>query len=93
MEKNGALNEEVKNLKREQEEKSILLCEITKLKKKAEEDRDMIEEEKIHLVNRIEEKKLDVQKLANMHLDTMNQLMIANQELNRKEIEIKNLET
>lgn len=93
MEKNGDLNAEVKNLKREQEAQSILFCETTELKKKVEEDRAMIEEDKILLANRIEEKMSYVKKLANMQLDTMNQLMIARQELNREDIEITTLET
>lgn len=72
MEKNNALNEEVRNLKGEQETQSILLCETTKLKKKGEEDRFMIEEDKRLLANRLEEKSLDVQKLSSIQLDLMN---------------------
>ena len=57
----------------------MFLCETIGLKKKSKEDRAMIEEDKRLLANRLEEKILDVQKLAIMQLDTMNQLMIANQ--------------
>ena len=46
MEKNNSLNEEVRNLKREQETQSILLCETIELKNKVEEDRVIIEEYK-----------------------------------------------
>lgn len=58
------------------------MCETTKKKKKAKEDKDMIEEDKRIFVNRLEEKTSDVQNLANMQLDTMNHLIITNQELN-----------
>ena len=48
MEKNNALNEEVKKLKREQEAQSIMLCEISELKKKVEENKVIFEEDKIY---------------------------------------------
>ena len=67
------------------------LCEVKKLKKKAEEDRVMVEEDKRTLTNRLEERSSDVQKFTNTQLDMMNQLMLANQELNRKDIEIATL--
>ena len=53
----------------------------------------MIDEEKIKLTNRLEERTSDVQKLTNTQLDMMNQLMLANQELNRKGIEISILKS
>ena len=85
--KNITLNEKVRNLKREQETQSTLLRETTELKRKAEEDRVMIEEDKILLANRLEEKSLDVQKILSIQLDMMSKLMTTNQELNRKVIE------
>ena len=56
MEKNCVLTEELGNLKREQEAQSILLFETTKLKKKVEEDRAMIEEDKRVLVIKLKRK-------------------------------------
>ena len=53
----------------------------------------MIDEDQRTLTNRIEEKTFDVQKLTNIELDMMNQLMVANQELNIKEIEIATLKS
>lgn len=93
MKNKNALREEIRNLKLGQEAQSILLCETTELRKKVEEDRAMIEDEKILLSNRLEEKTSDVQNLANIQFDTMNQLMIANKEFNRKDIKITTLET
>ena len=85
MEKNGALTKEVKNLKIKQEFQSLLLCEVTEWKNK-------FEDNKIILTNGLEENKLDVQNIANTQLDIMNQLVIANHELNGKETEITTLE-
>lgn len=93
MEKNGALTEEVKNLKREQEVQSLFLFEITEMKKKAEEDKVMIEEDKRILTNRLEEKTSYVQNTSNMQLDTMNQLILANHELNGNNIEFTTLKS
>lgn len=84
MKKNNALTEEARNLKIEQEVQSVLLCEVIEQKKKDKEEKFMIEDEKRTLTNKLEEKTSDVQKLANMQLDKMNQLMIANHELNGK---------
>ena len=53
----------------------------------------MIEKDKRTLENRLEERLSDVQKLTNTQLDMMNQLMIANEELNRKDIEIATLKS
>ena len=41
--------------------------------------------------NRLEERISKVHKLTNTQLDMMNQLMLANQELNRKDVEIAHL--
>lgn len=91
MEKINTLTEEAKNLKIEQKVQSILLCEAAEQKKKVEEDKVMIEDDKSVLINRLEEKTSDVQKLSNMQLDTMNQLMLANHELNGNDINITTL--
>ena len=48
----------------------------------------MIEDDKRTLMNRLDEKKLEVQRITNMQLKTKSQVMIANHELNGKEIEI-----
>ena len=91
MEKNNALSEEVRNLKREYEIQSMKWFEEKKFRKKDKEDRVMIDENKRTLTNILEERTFDVEKLTNTQLDMMNQLMLANQELNRKDIEIKQL--
>ena len=46
MEKNRTLAKEIKNLKIEQESQALLLCEVTEQKKKAMEDKAMIEDDK-----------------------------------------------
>ena len=46
MEKNRAQVEEIRSLKLEQESQAILLCEVTEKKKKAIEDKAIIEEDK-----------------------------------------------
>ena len=66
IEKNGTLTKEVKNIKREQEVQSIFLYEVTEYKKKDEEEKVMIEDEKRILTNRLEEKTSEVNKIANM---------------------------
>ena len=52
MEKNRAQVEEIKNLKLEQESQAILICEVTKQKKKAIEDKTILEEDKRILAHR-----------------------------------------
>ena len=56
MEHNSALNEEVRNLKREHEIQALIPCEEIELRKKVEEDRAMINEDKRSLTSRLEEK-------------------------------------
>ena len=56
MEKNRAQAKGIINLKLEQESQAILLCEVTKQKKKAMEGKIMTEDEKRVLTNRLEEK-------------------------------------
>ena len=56
MEKNRAQEEEIRNLKLEQESQAILVCELTEQKKKAMEDKTLLEEDKRILTHRLEEK-------------------------------------
>ena len=69
------------------------MCETTILKKKPEEYGVMIEDKKRLVANRHEENSSDVQRLSTIQLDLMNQLIISNQELNKKDIEITTLES
>ena len=66
MEKNRAQDEEIKNLKLEQESQAILLCEVTEQKKKAIEDKAILEEDKRILANRLEENLEELSKISNM---------------------------
>ena len=65
MEKNRAQVEEIKNLKLEQESRAILLCEVTKQKKKVVKDKTILEEDKRILANRLEEKSEELSKISN----------------------------
>ena len=69
----------------------MMLREVTKQKKKVMEDKAMIEEEKIILTNRLEEKSIELTKISNMQLDTLSQMMYSHHELNVKDIEITTL--
>ena len=91
VEKNGALTKKVRNLKVKQEVQSIFLCEVTEKKKKAEEDKVMIEDEKRIVTKRLEEKTLEVNRISHMQLETMNQMIIFNDKLNENDNEITNL--
>ena len=51
----------------------------------------MIEDDQMILTNRLEEKTLEVNRISRMQMETLNQMMIANHELNGEDIEIKNL--
>ena len=64
--KNRAKEEEIRNLKLEKESQAILLCEVTKQKKKDIEDKAMIEEDKRILANILEEKLMKLIKISNM---------------------------
>ena len=55
------------------------------------EDKAMIEEGKIILTNRLEEKSTKLTKISNMQLDTLSQMMNANYGMNVKDIEITTL--
>ena len=91
MEKNRAQAEEIKNLKLEQESQAILLCEVTKQKKKAIEDKTLLEDDKRTLAHRLEEKSKELSKVSNQKLDTLSQMMNLHHELNVKDIEISTL--
>ena len=91
MEKNRTQAKEIRNLKLEQESQAILLCEVTEQKKKAIEDKAIIEEHKRILANRLEEKLEELSKFSNMQLDTLSQMMNIHHELNVKDIEITTL--
>ena len=54
-------------------------------------DRVVIEEDKIILANRLEEKSKELTKIFNMQLDTLSQMMNANYEMHVKDIEITTL--
>ena len=51
----------------------------------------MLEDEKRNLTNRLEEKTIEFERISNMQLDTLSQMMNAHHELNMKEIEISTL--
>ena len=91
MENNRAQVEEIRNLKMEQESQAIVICEVTKQKKKAFEDKTILEEYKRILANRLEEKLEELSKISNQQLDTLSQMMNIHHELNVKDIEISTL--
>ena len=91
MEKNRAQAEEIRSLKMEQESQAMMLCEITEQKKRAIEDRTMLEDDKRNLANKLEEKSIELTKISNMQLDTLSQMMNAHHEINMKDIEISTL--
>ena len=91
MENNRAQVEEIRNLKLEQESQAILLCEVTKQKKKAIEDKTILEKDKRILANRLEEKLEELSKISSNQLDTLIQMMNIHHELKVKDIEITTL--
>ena len=58
MEKNKIQAEEIRSLKIELESQAMMLREITKQKKRAVEDRAVVEDDKRNLANRLEEKSI-----------------------------------
>ena len=90
-ERNRAQEEEIRNLKLEQESEAILVCEVIEEKKKAMEDKTLLEEEKIILAHKLEEKLEELSKISNQQLDTFSQMMNLHHELNVKDIEISTL--
>ena len=66
---------------------------MTEKKKKVEEDKAMAKEDKRVIATRLEERISTMQKLTNTQLDMTSQLMLANQKLNQKDMEIENLKS
>ena len=91
MEKNKVQVEEIRSLKIEQESQAMMLCEAIEQKKRAIEDKAMIEDEKRNLTNRLKKRSSDLARFSNMQLDTLSQMMNAHHELNIKDIEISTL--
>ena len=91
MEKNRTQAKEIRSLKMEQESQTMMLCEIIEQKKRAIEDRAMLEDDKRNLANILEDKSIELRKISNMQLDTLSQMMNAHHELNVKDIEISTL--
>ena len=91
MEKNKVQAEEIKSLKMEHESQAIMICEITEQKKRAVEDKVMMENDKRNLANRLEEKCTELTRISNMQMDTLAQMMNLHHELNVKDIEISTL--
>ena len=65
-EKNRAQIEEIRTLKIEQELQATMLCEVTEKKKRAIEDKAMMEDDKRNLANRLEEKSIELARVSNM---------------------------
>jgi cellular nucleic acid-binding protein len=91
METNRAQAEEIRTLKLEQESNAIMLCEANEQKKRAIEEKAMIEDDKRNIANRLEAKAIEFERISNMQLDTLNQMMNTHHELNMKDIEISTL--
>ena len=91
MEKNRIQVKEIRSLKIEHESQAMMLCEITKQKKRVVEDRAMLEYDKRNLANRLEEKSTELTRISNMQMDTLGQMMNIHHELNIKDIEISTL--
>ena len=70
METNRAQAEEIRTLKLEQESQAIMLCEVTEQKKRAIEEKAMIEDDKRNLTNRLKEKTIEFEIISNTQLDT-----------------------
>ena len=66
MEKNRAQVEEIRSLKIEQDSQAMMLCEIIEQKKRAIEDRAMLEDDKRNLAKSLEEKSIELAKVSNM---------------------------
>ena len=49
----------------------MMFCEVTEQKKRAIEDKAMIEDDKRNLSNRLEEKSIELARVSNMQLDTL----------------------
>ena len=66
MNKNKAQEKKIRTLKIEQESQAMMLCEVTKQKKRAIEDKAMMENDKRNLANRLEEKSTKLVGVSNM---------------------------
>ena len=66
MEKNRAQVEEIISLKIEKESQAMMLCEITEQKKRAIEDKVMIEDDKRNIANILEENSIELARVSNM---------------------------
>ena len=66
MEKNRDQEKEIRTLKIEQESQVVMLCEVTKQKKRAIKDKAMIEDDKINLAKKLEENSIDLARVSNM---------------------------
>ena len=75
----------------EHESQAMTLCEITEQKKRAVEDKVILEDEKRNLANRLEEKSIELARISNMQMDTLTQQLNLHHELNMKDIEISTL--
>ena len=91
MEKNRIQVEEIRSLKIEHESEAMMLCEIIEQKKRAIEDRAMLEDDKRNLANRLEEKSTKLTRISNMQMDTLGQMVNIHHELIMKDIEISTL--
>lgn len=69
----------------------MMLCEITKQKKRAIEDKAILEDDKRNLTNRLEEKSTEVTRISNIQMDTLSQMMNIHHELNMKDSDISTL--
>ena len=69
----------------------MMMCEITKKKKRVVEDRVMLEDDKRNLANKLEEKSTELTRISNMQMDTLGQMVNIHHELNMKYIEISTL--
>ena len=90
-EKNRVQAEEIRSLKMEHESQAMMLCEITEQKKRAVEDRVILEDDKRNLANRLEEKSTKLTRISNMQMDTLGQMVNIHHELNMKDIKISTL--
>ena len=68
-----------------------MLCEVIEQKKRAIEEKSMTDNDKKNLTNRLGENRIEFERVSNMHLDTLSQMMHAHHELNMKDIEISTL--
>ena len=68
-----------------------MLCEENEQRKRAIEEKVMIEDDKRNIANRLEAKSIEFERISNMQLDFLNQMMNAHHELNMKDIEISTL--